>query len=150
MNNVSQIIKQHNKKVSNKKEKQTNPCNCRNKNECPLNGNCKVQSVIYKCTVSATQTFKQRFYLEKTEGNWKQRLYIPRQSFKDKKHKNGTALSSYLWDLKENYNQIPKLTWSVVRFAPGYSNNSRCLLCLQEKLLILSYHNPAELLKKRF
>ena len=30
MNNVSQIIKQHNKNVSNKKEKQTNPCNCRN------------------------------------------------------------------------------------------------------------------------
>ena len=58
MNNVSQIIKQNNKNVSNKKEKQTNPCNCRNKNGCPLNGNCKVQNVIYKCTVSGTQTFK--------------------------------------------------------------------------------------------
>ena len=52
INNVSQIIKQHNRNVSNKKEKKTNPCNCRNKNGCPLNGNCKVQSVIYKCTVS--------------------------------------------------------------------------------------------------
>ena len=48
MNNVSQIIKQHNKNVSNKKEKQTNPCNCRNKSECPLNGNSKVHNVIYK------------------------------------------------------------------------------------------------------
>ena len=35
------------------KEKQTNPRNCRNKNECPLNGSCKVQNVIYKCNVSA-------------------------------------------------------------------------------------------------
>ena len=34
---------QHNRNVSNKKQKQTNLCNCRNKNECPLNGNCKVQ-----------------------------------------------------------------------------------------------------------
>ena len=151
MNNVSQIIKQHNRNVSNKKEKQTNPCNCRNKNECPLNGNCKVQSVIYKCTVSATQTFKQRVYLGIAEGNWKQRLYNHRQSFKDKRHKNDTTLSSYLWNLKENHNQIPKLTWSIVRFAPGYSNISkRCLLCLHEKLLILNYHNPAKLLNKRW
>ena len=63
MNNVSQIIKQENKNVAKKKEKQTNPCNCRNKTECTLNGNCKVQNVLYKCTVSATQTFKQCVYL---------------------------------------------------------------------------------------
>ena len=96
MKNVSKIIKQHNRNVSNKKEKQTNPCNCRNKNECPLNGNCKVQSVICECTVSATQTFKQRVYLGIAEGNWKQRLYNHRQSFKDKKLKNDSTLSSYL------------------------------------------------------
>ena len=58
MNNVSQIIKQHDKKVSNMKEKQT-----------------KVQIVIYKCTVSATQTFKERVYLGIADRNWKQRLY---------------------------------------------------------------------------
>ena len=150
MNSVSQIIKRHNKNVSSNKEKQTNPCKCRNKKEYRLNGNCKVQNFIYKCTVSATQMFKQRVYLGIAEGNWKQRLYNHRQSFKDKKHKNDTALSSYLWDLKENHNQIPKLAWSVVRFAPGYSNIlKRCLLCLQEKLLILNYHNTAELLNKR-
>ena len=145
MINVSQIIKQHNRDVFYKKEKQTNPCNCRNKSECPLNGNCKVQSVIYKCTVTATQTFKQGVCLGIAEGNWKQRL-----SFKDKRHKNNTTLSSYLWDLKENHNQIPKLTLSIVRFAPGYSNISkRFLSCLHEKLLIINYHNPAELLNKR-
>ena len=96
MNNVSQIIKHHSRNVSDKKEKQTNPCNCRNKNEYPLNGNCKAQNIIYNCTVSATPKFKQRVYLGTAEGNCKQRLYNPRQSFKDKKHKNDTALSSYL------------------------------------------------------
>ena len=55
------------------------------------------------------QTFK-RVYLGTAEGNWKQPLYNHRQPFKDKKHKNDTALSSYLQDLKVNYNQIPKLT----------------------------------------
>ena len=104
-----QIIKQHNRNVSNKKENQTNPYNCRNKNKCPLNRNCKVHNVIYKCTLSATQTFK-RVYLGITEGNWKQQSYNHRQSFKDTKHKNDTTLSCYLWDLNENHNQIPKLT----------------------------------------
>ena len=42
-----QIIKQHNKNVAIKKEKQTNSCNCRNK----------------------TQTFKQHANLELAEGN---------------------------------------------------------------------------------
>ena len=74
MNNVSQIIKQHNKNVSNKKGKQSNLCKCRNENECPLNENGKVYNVIDKFTVSATQTLKQRFYLGIAEGNWKQRL----------------------------------------------------------------------------
>ena len=63
MNNISQIIKQHKKHVSKKKEIQTPKCNCRNKNDCPMNGNCKVNNVIYKRTVSATPTFKQRVYL---------------------------------------------------------------------------------------
>ena len=76
MHNVSQIIKQHNRNISNKKEKQTNPCNCRNKNECPLNGNCKIQNVIYKCTVSATQAFKQLVYLGIAEENWKKDCII--------------------------------------------------------------------------
>ena len=74
--NASQIIKQHKRNVSNKNEKQTNPCNCRNENECPVNRNCKVQSVTYKCTVSGMKTFKQRVYLGIVEVNWK---HIQRQ-----------------------------------------------------------------------
>ena len=52
--------------------------------------------VIYKCTVSVTQTFKRRVYLGIARGNWKQRLNNHRQSFKGKKHKSDTTLSSYL------------------------------------------------------
>ena len=150
VDNVSQIIKQHNKNVSNKKENQTNSCNCWSNKKCPLNVNCEVHNVICKCNVSATQIFKQHIYLGITEGNWKERLYNHKQSFKGKKYKNNTKLSCYLWDLNENHNQIPKLTWPIDRFSPSYSNISKmCLLCLHEKLSILTYHNPAELLNKR-
>ena len=91
-----------------------------------------------------------RVYLGIAEENWKQQLYNHSQSFKDKKDKNGATLSSHLWDLTENHNQISKLPWSVARFANGNLNISKMyLICLHEKLFILMYHNPAELLTKR-
>ena len=36
---------------------------------CSLNGNCEVQNVIYSCTISTMQAFKQHVYLEMAEGN---------------------------------------------------------------------------------
>ena len=87
------MIKQHNTNTFNKKENQTYLCNCRsNTSVLPLYGNREVHNLIYKCTVSATQTFKQRVYLGIREGNWNQRLYNHIQSFKDKKHKNDITL----------------------------------------------------------
>ena len=40
---------------SKKKERQTNSCYCRNKNEYTLNANCKVKNVIYRFNISATK-----------------------------------------------------------------------------------------------
>ena len=71
MDSVSQIVNQHNKNLSNKKEKQTNSCKYRNKNEFPLNGIWKEHSLIYKCTVSTMQKLKQRIYLGIAQRNWK-------------------------------------------------------------------------------
>ena len=50
MENVTQIIKGHNKSVTSPKVAQILPCNCRNKSTCPLDGKCRSKSVIYKCS----------------------------------------------------------------------------------------------------
>ena len=64
--------------------------------------------------------------------------------------KNDTALSTFLWELKKSTKETPKLTWSVLKFVPAYSNISkRCLLCLNEKLLIATYPDQKQLLNKR-
>ena len=39
--NVGSIIKSHNKKLTNAENKQTKHCNCRRKQECPLEGKCR-------------------------------------------------------------------------------------------------------------
>ena len=75
MENVSQIIKKHNKHVTNVDVRSIAPCNCRDKNNCPMNGNCRVENVVYKCVASATKKSKENVYIGVAEGDWKQRYY---------------------------------------------------------------------------
>ena len=49
--NMSNMIKSHKKNVINKLVKESKSCNCRVKPEYPLNGQCQVTDIIYKCTV---------------------------------------------------------------------------------------------------
>ena len=52
--NISQIIKGHNKKGTQTKRQYQFECNCRIKTECPRNGDCRKEDVIYKCTALTT------------------------------------------------------------------------------------------------
>ena len=48
-----------------------------------MNGKRQMQSVVYKCTVSATPNFLKRVYLGVTEGDAKQRFYNHKKSIKN-------------------------------------------------------------------
>ena len=122
MENVSQIIKKHNKRVTKTNERSIAPCNCRDRNNCPMNRNCRVENVVYKCVVSATENSEVQVYIGIAEGDWKQRYYNHTLSFRNQKRKNNTALSTFFWELKKSTKEIPKLTWSVLKVVPGYSN----------------------------
>ena len=53
-------------------------------------------------------------------------------------------------ELKETSNSSPILVWFIAKKVPLYSNISKkCLLCLHEKLEIINYPRPEELLNKR-
>lgn len=61
------------------------------------------------------------------------------------------TLSSYMFHLKRVLSEIPDLKWSVLRRLPPYSNVSKkCLLCLYEKLEIVTYENQKKHFNKRF
>ena len=52
--------------------------------------------------------------------------------------------------MKDKYNEMSSLKWSIVKSISGYSNISkRCLLCLHEKYEIINYPNQEDLLNKR-
>ena len=149
MENISQIIKRHNKRVTKTNGRSIAPCNWRDKNNCPMNGNFRIENVVYKCVVSTTRKSKEQVYNGVAEGNWKQRYYYYIMSFRNQKHKNDTALSTFLWELQKSTKENLKLTWSVLKVVPGHSNISKlCLLCLTEKLLVATYPDQKQLLNK--
>ena len=143
---MAKIIKRHNKKIINQNPVIQQECNCRNQSTCPLDGNCQIESVVYKC-ITSTPNENNKTYIGLTEGTWKQRSYKHTSSFKNKKYENSTTLSKYIWKKKTENNQPPSLQWSIVTKAPAYSNISkRCLLCLNEKLAIITHPDQQNLL----
>ena len=74
-----------------------------------MNGNCRVENVVNKCIVSATEKSKEPVYIGVAEGDWKQRYYNHTMSFRNQKRKSDTALSNILWELKKLTKETPKL-----------------------------------------
>ena len=68
MNNMSEIINGHNKKVTSKPRDQTPKCNCRKKVECPIDGNCQVNDVVYKCDITRPLPKKYILDLQRENG----------------------------------------------------------------------------------
>ena len=143
------IIISHNKNVINGKKLTKVKSNYRNKSVCPLDGNYQQNDVIYKC-IASTSVNPEKVSLGTTEGKFKKRYYNHNKSFRHHSYANETTLFKYVWEVKDKYNEMLSLKWSVVKSVPRYSNISkRCLLCLHEMFEILNYPNQGELLSKR-
>ena len=68
--NLGNIIKSHNKKLISSNNQIILSCNCRKKEECPLQGKCRANDLIYKCIPSATG-FSHKVYLGTAQGEFK-------------------------------------------------------------------------------
>ena len=114
---------------------QTKPCNCRDKASCPLQGQCRVSSVVYKATLKTNENIKNYYGCCETE--FKSRYYNHKQSFKASNKRNTTELSKAVWKAKDQ-GLTPEICWQITGKAPAYRcGGSRCNLCLTEKLTIL-------------
>ena len=69
---VDSIVKSNNKKLTNAENKQTKDCNCRKKEESPLESKYRSEDVICKCVATATG-YLRKVYLGTAEGHFKQR-----------------------------------------------------------------------------
>ena len=85
--NLLSIIKTHNKKVTREKITPRDQCNCKNRNDCPLDGNCHTGDIIYKSIASTTVN---------PDKNHK-------TSFKNREKANDTTFSKYVWEVKQKF-----------------------------------------------
>ena len=152
--NIGAFISRHNTKIMRDHNTAAIPkrdCNCRgaNRNSCPLNGQCLLQSLVYRVDVTTNKPDEHRFYFGLVKNSFKERYANHLKSFKHERYKNETTLSSYIWHLRE-IGQTPIINWSVAKRAPSYNPASkRCRLCLAEKTLILENASDPKMLNTR-
>ena len=143
MDNAKQITNNHNKHILTASIQtddtaaaaaaiNNKTCNCRQKNACPLDGNCLQQSVIYQATVTRKDNNTTETYIGLTENDFKKRYRNHTASFRHAKHSNSTELSKHIWTLKDNVIEH-FISWHILLSHSHYnSSNKRCNLCLKE------------------
>ena len=121
-------------------------CKCRDKSTCPLPGKCTTDRLVYRATVTTTNSAET--YVGLTADQFKDRFYKHEGDFKDPNRRTSTELSSHIWDLKDS-NTPYSIKWEVVRRANTFSPvTKRCDLCIAEKLEIIYNQGKATLNKR--
>ena len=144
---MGMVIKNHNKSIlKGKPEPLAKPCNCNNRNSCPLPGNCQVKSVIYQATVTTEQNSKK--YIGLCDTTFKSRWSNHKSSFNLEHRRKDTELSKYVWSLKDSNTDFD-IKWTILKKTNSYSNTTkRCHLCLWEKYFIITSDKSVTLNKR--
>ena len=147
MSNMKSIISSHNKALlSDYQQSQTQTSNkeynCRKEAQCPQDGKCLTQSVVYQATVT-TQTSSESYVGLAT--NFKGRYRNHTASFRYQNKRNETELSKHIWTLKDN-NKPFTIKWRIIKQCRPYNNiSNKCNLCLFEKFVIICKKNLCSL-----
>ena len=141
-NNIKSFITKHNASIIRENQQQQGDsddnCNCRTKPTCPLQKQCMTKDIVYKATVSTSNSNNTKHYIGMTASTFKERHRNHIKSFQHKKYANNTELLKYIWELKENKQDF-RIDWSILKRAIPYRRGSnRCNLYLEEKFLILN------------
>ena len=128
---MGSIIKKHNKKIlSNTPAISNDACNCRSKDQCPIENKRLSSALVYNATVTTNGSSPGKNYIGLSEGTFKKRFYGYQLSIKDRKYAKSTELSKHLWKLKDKGQQY-NIKWTIKKKATHYSNGSkRCNLCI--------------------
>jgi len=115
------------------------------KDQCPLDGKCLTQNVVYQARVT-TKTSSESYVGLAT--NFKERYRNHTASFRHLSKRNETELTKHIWTLKDN-KKLFTIKRTVIRQCRPYNNiSNKCNLCLFEKLVIICKKNLCSLNKR--
>ena len=138
MPNLKQKVTAHNNKILNSEiTTNTHTCNCRRRDQCPLDGKCLQRSITYQATVCNKTNNTEETYVGMCETDFKARFRNHKASFTHTDKRHQTELSKHIWQLKDN-NIDFDIKWKIVKPCQSYSNKTKkCNLCIFEKYLII-------------
>ena len=122
-------------------------CKCKTKINCPLNGMCNLNNIVYKAIIFPFKIFKN--YIGIPSIKWKLRFNNHIHSFTHEWLKNQTALSKHFWKLKNKVLTLEIQLRILKRSTTLSCFDGRCNLCLEEKIQIMLYPDPGNLLNQR-
>ena len=116
MPNMKHALGKHNSNIANQNSTPvpTPACNCKGgPTACPLGGACKTEEVVYKATVTRTDTNQSETYTGLTGGTFKARYNKHMYDFRTPSEENSTTLSKHIWSLKRE-NAPYDLSWEII------------------------------------
>lgn len=132
--NMSNIVETQCENIRGRKSwrSKEKPCNCRDKNNCPLSRECQAEGIVYSAEVSDGTGFK-RTYIGYTEGPFKKSFYKHTTSFRLESHRSDTKLADCIWRLRELNGRNPCVKWGIIKkVKPGRIRGNCCRLCQGE------------------
>ena len=87
LRNIGSIISSHKRNILSPKQ-QSFGCNCKVRNECPLNGECQTSSVIYQTDLVNDSNDEEKFYFRLADTTFKERDNNHNRDFKHEKYQN--------------------------------------------------------------
>jgi hypothetical protein len=132
--NIGTIIAAKNSKLLQPPKEEKRMCNCKQSQNCPVNGKCLDSSIIYRATINE-DSGKVNTYTGLTCNDFKTRWGAHKHSFNNIQA-NQTTLSSYLHELKRKKVNFD-LKWDIMDHAQPFNPVSGiCALCTREKYYI--------------
>ena len=82
MQNIKSVLNNHNMNVLNNTAEIEEGCNCKNRNNCPLDGKCLTPNIIYETQITSNQpNYMQKVYIGTAETDFKHRFNNHTKSF---------------------------------------------------------------------
>ena len=133
------------------------PCNCSDRESCPVEGQCNATNVIYQATVTELPPTPNQVqnnppvthtYVGLTASKVKTRLSNHTKSINNRRYSKETKLSIKIWQLKDQGLDF-ELKWKILERAQPFSPISGvCGLCTLEKWYIIFKPEKATLNKR--
>ena len=147
LRDISSIISSHNRNILSPKQ-QSFGCNCRVKNEFPLNGECQTSSGIYQADLVKDSNDNEKFYFTLSDTTFKENYRNHNRDINHEMYENSTELANYIWQLKCD-NTSFSVNWTIIIEVYENPNPLLCRLCLTEKLCIINFINIENMLNKK-